>query len=287
MKENFIDRLERKYRRFGIPDLMRYVVAIELIGAIIGVLSPAIYYNFLSLNFNAILHGQVWRLVTFIFYPEIQGFSVVDILIFGIMVYLYYSIGMTLERMWGTFRFTLYYISGVVFSIIGALVLYMFTGLPVWPAGFEYINMSLFLAFATLFPNEVFLLYGIIPVKVKWLGIIDIVLLLVSVVMQIMSFTVLGFAGALAIIISMLNFIIFFATSKNTKRFSRSERKRKTEFRRNVNNITPMYRHRCAICGRTERDNPELEFRYCSKCEGNYEYCSDHIYTHEHVKNSQ
>ena len=130
MKENFIDRLERKYRRFGIPDLMRYVVAIELIGAIIGVLSPAIYYNFLSLNFNAILHGQVWRLVTFIFYPEIQGFSVVDILIFGIMVYLYYSIGMTLERMWGTFRFTLYYISGVVFSIIGALVLYIFTGLP-------------------------------------------------------------------------------------------------------------------------------------------------------------
>ena len=287
MKENFIDRLERKYRRFGIPDLMRYVVAIELIGAIIGVLNPAIYYNFLSLNFNAILHGQVWRLVTFIFYPEIQGFSVVDILIFGIMVYLYYSIGMTLERMWGTFRFTLYYISGVVFSIIGALVLYIFTGLPVWPAGFEYINMSLFLAFATLFPNEVFLLYGIIPVKVKWLGIIDIVLLLVSVVMQIMSFTVLGFAGALAIIISMLNFIIFFVTSKNTKRFSRSERKRKTEFRRNVNNTTPMYRHRCAICGRTERDNPELEFRYCSKCEGNYEYCSDHIYTHEHVKNSQ
>ena len=88
MKENFIDRLERKYRRFGIPDLMRYVVAIELIGAIIGVLSPAIYYNFLSLNFNAIFHGQVWRLVTFIFYPEIQGFSVVDILIFGIMIYI-------------------------------------------------------------------------------------------------------------------------------------------------------------------------------------------------------
>ena len=65
---------------------------------------------------------------------------------------------------------------------------------------------------------------------------------------------------------------------------SRSERKRKTEFRRNVNNITPMYRHRCAICGRTEISDPDLEFRFCSKCEGNYEYCSDHLYTHQHIQ---
>lgn len=284
MKQNWLDTAERKFGKYCIHGLMRYIVIIELVGACIGIFNPGIYVQWLSLDFSAIARGQIWRLVTFLFYPEILGLDIGSILIFAIQVYLYYMIGNSLESVWGSFRFTMYYVSGLVLSIVAGLIIYLGLGVSVWPFGFEYVNQALFLAFATIFPDVEFLLFFILPVKAKWLGILYAVLMIFDVYSYITSGMEAGFVIAIAIVISMLNFLIFFLSSRNYKKHSYREHKRKAEFRKNVSpKVVNIYRHKCAICGRTDIDSPDLEFRYCSKCEGNYEYCSDHIYTHEHV----
>lgn len=283
MAQNWLDKAERKFGRYCIHGLMKYIVAIELVGAFIGVFNPALYIYWFSLDFSAIARGQVWRLITFIFFPELTSLDPVSILLFAIQVYLYYMIGNSLENMWGSFRFTLYYISGLVLSVLAGFILYIFAHVSLWPVGFEYVNQALFLAFATIFPDIEFLLFFILPVKAKWLGILYAVMMGFDVITYLRSGSA-GLTFAVAIVISMLNFLIFFLSSRDYKKHSYREHKRKAEFRKNTSEkVVALYRHRCAICGRTDRDYPDLEFRYCSKCDGNYEYCSDHIFTHEHV----
>lgn len=283
MAQNWLDKAERKFGRYCIHGLMKYIVAIELVGAVIGVFNPALYIYWFSLDFSAIARGQVWRLITFIFFPELTSLDPVSILLFAIQVYLYYMIGNSLENMWGSFRFTLYYISGLVLSVLAGFILYIFAHVSLWPVGFEYVNQALFLAFATIFPDIEFLLFFILPVKAKWLGILYAVMMGFDVITYLRSGSA-GLTFAVAIVISMLNFLIFFLSSRDYKKHSYREHKRKAEFRKNTSEkVVALYRHRCAICGRTDRDYPDLEFRYCSKCDGNYEYCSDHIFTHEHV----
>ncbi len=282
---NLINKAERRFGKYCIRGLMKYIVAIEIAGAVIGMINPIIYYAYLSLDFVAIAHGQIWRLFTFLLYPGLTGFNVFDILIFGIMTWVYYSIGTSLEYSWGTFRFNLYYLSGIVLSIIAGLVISLLPGYNIWPVGFTYINQALFLAFAVMFPDVQFLLFYIVPVKAKWLGIFYVLVMALDVFSLIFSGNMNGIINAVAIIISMLNFIIFFLSSRSGGKTSFKTHKRRAEFRsKAAPKVQPIYRHRCAICGRTERDGADLEFRYCSKCEGNYEYCSDHIFTHEHVR---
>lgn len=281
MNQNWIARLERKYGKYGIPGLMRYIVIIEIIGAVIGMANPLIYYQFLALDFGAVFRGQIWRLVTFMLFPGISGANVTDMLFFAIEVYFYYIIGTDLERIWGTFRFTLYYVSGIVLSVMAALLVYLFSG-SMWFTGLEYINQSLFLAFALIFSNAEILLFFILPIKAKWLGILYAAMTGLNVVQLVMTGTAMGVVYAIAIVVSMLNFIIFFVGSNKSKH-SFKQQKRRAQFRKEAATVTPIFRHKCAVCGRTERDDENLEFRFCSKCEGNYEYCSEHIYTHEHV----
>lgn len=281
--KNLLNKAERRFGKYSIQGLMKYIIAIEIAGAVIGIINPEIYYYYLSLDFGAIAHGQIWRLVTFLLYPGLTGVNPFNILIFGLMAWVYYSIGTSLESIWGAFRFNLYYLSGIVLSVVAALIIYLTLGV-VWPVGFTYINQALFLAFAFLFPNTTFLLFYIIPVKAKWLGIFYAAITALDVFELLTSNTKSGFVWAVAIIISMLNFIIFFIFSHNIGKPSYKTYKRRAEFRKGASpKVQPIYRHRCAICGRTERDGADLEFRYCSKCDGNYEYCSDHIFTHEHV----
>ena len=172
------------------------------------------------------------------------------------MMLLYYSLGNTLESYWGAFRYNVYIFSGILFTVIGAFIV---NGLIGGITGFGslystyYINMSIFLACASIMPDYQLLLYGIIPIKMKWLAVLDVVLLPVDAVQ-----------GGL---------IIRIVRKKFQKQISRSQ-----------NQYAGGAKHRCAVCGRTELDDPTLEFRYCSKCNGNYEYCQDHLFTHEHVK---
>ena len=284
MLQNCLNKLERKFGKYAIHGFMKYVVAIELIGALIGIMNANIYYTYFSLDFAMILKGQIWRLFTFVFFPEITSLAGMNILFFAIRIYLYYMIGNTLENVWGAFRFNLYYLSGLILSVIAGLIVYLTLGIGFWPVGFEYINNALFLAFATIFPNMEFLLFFILPIKAKWLGILYAVLIGLEVLSYIGSGSVIGYVFAFAIIISMLNFLLFFFGSRDFKNNSYKARKRRKEFQQKMGpKVVPLYRHRCAICGRTEKDGDDLEFRFCSKCEGNYEYCQDHIFTHEHV----
>ena len=170
-----------------------------------------------------------------------------------------------------------------------------------------YVNMASFLAFATLFGDAQVLFMLIIPIKMKWLAIVDAVYLgyeclaniaryfqITGDAQQLAYYALNGyskidianicFSNAIGIILSVLNFLIFFFATRNMKKYSPREAKRRFTYQKQMRNAQSIAKHKCAICGRTSETNPELTFRFCSKCAGNYEYCQDHIYTHEHIK---
>lgn len=291
---NFIDRLEKRYPNFGVSNLMIYVIAISGLGMLISMVNPYIYYQYLSLDFYQIFHhGQVWRLITFLLCPSAGGSGSSGLFWFVIMAWVYYSIGSNLERIWGRFRFTLFYLSGIVMILIVTLAAYLIMGI-VYPAQevgiwlgmqvtLEYVTESLFLAFALVFPDVQFLLFFIIPVKAKWLSIFYFALDAYQIIQGIMM---KSYYPVALIVVSLINIFIFFFFAKGRPGMAAHARqtKRKAEFRQKMHESGekgPI--HRCAICGRTELDAPELDFRYCSKCDGRYEYCSEHLFTHEHV----
>ena len=283
----FIDKLERKFGRFGIPNLTIYMIVCYVIGYALMIVNPGIL-NWLSLEPAYILRGQVWRLVTWVLYPP----STSGVLWFAIAVlFFYYPIGTSLERTIGTFKYTLYILSGVIFTILGAFILYFLLGGNVLVGNVfstYYISLSTFLAYAMCYPDMQVLLMFIIPVKMKWMAIFYVVIVVYEMIQYIM-------AGAwylvIPIVASLLNFIIFYFGTKDFSRYNPKEIHRRNEFRRAMepqgrmkSGSGSVTKHKCAICGRTELDDPNLEFRFCSRCNGNYEYCQDHLFTHKHIK---
>lgn len=294
----FLNKLERKIGRYAIQNLILYMIVIYIAGFVLDMAAPNFYERWLSLEVYYVLHGQVWRLVTFIFQPPST-----NVFFFAIELLLYYSIGMSLERMWGTFRFNVYYFSGLLFQILAAFIYYgiiclSFGGgvLPLTTAGvgsLYYVNRSMFLAYIAMVPDAEFRLYFVLPIKAKWLGIFYGIFMAYDVV----SLFVRGYYPlAIAILVSIANFIVFFLMTRNYHKISPSEYRRRAEFRKKMNNAkwdsgnivefrgrNVITKHKCAVCGRNELDDENLEFRFCSKCEGNFEYCSEHLYTHTHV----
>ena len=280
---NWLDKLERKLGRFAIPNLTVYLLAGYVIGFGVMYLMPDLL-GWLTLEPALIVRGQVWRLVSWVLIPPTR--YPISLLF---LILLYYSLGTALERTWGTFRYNVYIFSGLIFTVLGVVILYAvyFFGfhveLPLSLAGMvstNYITMSIFLAFAAIYPEMEVYLYFILPIKMKWMA-------LVYAAMALYYFSRGGIVTRVAIGASLLNFVIFFLSSRNMRRFSPKERVRKAKFKRQSAphmHYSNGAKHRCAVCGRTELDDPCLEFRFCSKCNGNYEYCQDHLFTHEHVK---
>lgn len=276
--KNWLDKMERRFGRYAIRNLTMYLLAGYAIGYLLSFTMPQLLTYF-TLEPALISKGQVWRLLSWVIIPPN------DNIIFVIfMMLLYYSLGNTLESYWGAFRYNVYIFSGILFTVIGAFIV---NGLIGGITGFGslystyYINMSIFLACASIMPDYQLLLYGIIPIKMKWLAILDVVLLAVDAVQG-------GLIIRIVIIASLLNFIIFFFCNRNLRGHSPKQVARRKKFQKQISRPQNQYaggaKHRCAVCGRTELDDPTLEFRYCSKCNGNYEYCQDHLFTHEHVK---
>ena len=275
----FLNKLERKFGRYAIRNLSAYIIALYAAGYLIELFFPEIL-GWLTLEPYYILHGQVWRILTWLIIPpDSFGFFTI------IMLFFYYSLGNTLEQTWGRFRYNVYILGGLLATLIGAFVLYgilyLVYGGPVsFGAMFStyYVNMSIFLAFAVSYPDMQVLLYFLIPIKIKWMGILYGIFILYS-------FWQNDWVGRVVILVSLLNFIVYFLATRNVRRVSPKEIKRKQAFRREVHSAAKsgQPRHRCAVCGRTELDDDRLEFRYCSKCDGNYEYCQDHLFTHEHI----
>lgn len=288
----FIDKLERKYGRYGIENLTMYIIISYVLGYALMYINPGAL-SMLSLNVTKILQGQVWRLITWIVYPPSTSspfWFVIAILFF------YYPISASLEHTWGKFKFTLYILSGMIFTVIAAFILHFVMGGVLDGLGgiifsTYYISLSIFLAYSLTYPDMTVLLMFVIPVKMKWMSIVYAAIVIYDVARYFMNG---AWFMALPIIASLLNFVIFFLGTRDFNRYNPKEIHRKNEFRRAVNggsktvpfpgSSNAVTKHKCAVCGRTEKDDPNLEFRFCSKCNGNYEYCQDHLYTHIHKK---
>jgi hypothetical protein len=282
---NWLNKLERKIGRYAIPNLMIWLIGANALGYLLLILNANIF-AYLTLSPYYILHGQIWRLFTWILIPNNTNlFSLL------IMSLLYYQLGSALERTWGTFRFNVYIISGMLFTVVGAFLLYgieylIYGGVTLSMAtmGFEfsmnYIFLSIFLAFAVMYPDMQVYLMFILPIKMKWMAIVYAVLAVYEVIIS-------DWAGRVSIVMSLLSFTVFFLSTRNLNRYTPHEVKRRRQFKTQMRQPRPgsgLTKHKCAVCGRTELDAPNLEFRFCSKCEGNYEYCSDHLFTHQHIR---
>ena len=281
-----MSKFEKRFGKYAISNLSLILILCYVVGYFIELVN-ADFLLYLTLNPYAILHGQIWRIFTWIIIPpsSLDPFTI-------IMLLFYYNIGTSLERTWGTYRYNVYLLSGMLFTVLGSFVwlaIEYFVGGPVMNLSYistiaslyfstYYINMSIFLAFAATFPEVQVLLMFIIPVKVKWLGILYGLVLVYDFL----------FAGSLVIRIaiasSLLNFLIFFVTSRSHIHMTPKQMKRRAEFKQDIRRNSRVTKHKCAICGQTEDDDPSLEFRFCSKCNGNYEYCQQHLFTHTHVQ---
>lgn len=294
-----------KHPNLGIPDLIKYIAVGNVIVFVGDMVTQGMLSQFVSFYPELILRGQIWRLITFVFAPlPVGGESMLSQTIFGrtflfaLMTFFYYWIGTSLERQWGSTRFTVFYGLGVLFNIAAGMILYLsfpfratgaLLGYYVETANMYYVNMSLFFSFATLYPDMQVNLYGIIPLKVKWLALIDLVFFGYAIVSPLMSGQWLW---ALMPIVAILNYLIFFWEDLiNTLGYKRAQVRHRTSaqtinFKKAQKELRERrgYLHKCAVCGVTDQDDPNMEFRYCSKCSGYYCYCANHINNHSHVQ---
>jgi len=274
----WVDKFCYNHPNFGINNLMMFVVVGNVLVWLFGGIdrTNTLYY-LLSFNAEAIFtQFQIWRFITFIFVPQSDGLSLL------ISLYFYYFIGTTLEQHWGTARFTLYYIMGMLFNII--------YGILFWLLGYNisvtagYINLSMFFTFAMMYPDMTVLLFFIIPIKMKWLAWIDAAFFAMGVIGNPFPINLLP-------VVAILNFLVFCWDDimRAGRPYRAVNNKNTVNFRREVNRMKREERNRdytrkCEVCGRTDRDYPDLEFRYCSRCEGYHCYCIDHINNHPHHK---
>ena len=291
-------KLRKRFDRFcyrnqdkGIPNLMLFIcLGSALVYLTTIMTNNPIVLEFLSFNRTKILHGQIWRLIT---YPI--AFFENNLFLALIALVCYYSLGHAVERIWGTLKFNLFYFTGVILMDIYCLI---FGG----RADVAFLNLSLLLAFATLYPETQFLVFFFIPIRAWVLALIYLVIMVV----ELFSYP---FPVNLFSVVSLANYFLFFGSDVinllpyswrvSVSRFFHKDRRKKS----NTIPFTPNpgagsakassqsngkkevpYTHKCTVCGRTDVSNPELEFRYCSRCNGYYCYCQDHINNHVHIK---
>lgn len=274
-----------KNRTKGVPNLMLYIVlgtaVVYLMSDIAGNYA---LYNLLYFNRELILRGQIWRLVT---YP--LTYRVDNLVLMAISLFCYYSLGRAMENIWGTLRFNLFYLTGVVMMDVYCM---LFGGV----ASVTYLNLSLFLSYATLYPDTHFLLFFIIPVKAWIFALFDLAIVLMDLITYPFPYNLFS-------VISLANYFLFFGKDvlniiplswrANARRLFRKQAPKKNakiiQFDAGsyeASKATPKapYTHRCTICGKTDISHPDLEFRYCSRCKGYYCYCQEHINNHAHVQ---
>ena len=261
---SFLDKLERAFGRFAIPNISLYLV-IGQVFVLLAWMFGRLDLNLCVLLPALVLHGEWWRLITFWFMPPPPG-------LFGYVFvafawYMFYLMGSALEGYWGEFRFNLFLLLGYVLTV----------GLAFFTPGSVVTNLfiagSVFLAFAYLNPDFELLLFFILPVKIKWLALLTWV-----------GYAITAFRGNLPVRLQILasvgNFCVFF--SGDILRSMRHGRRKMTRQAQSFVEAGES-RHRCHVCGKTDRTHPELDFRYCSKCAGDQCYCPEHIQNHAHV----
>ena len=290
-----MSELRRRFERFcfknrdkGIPNLMLYIsLGAGLVYLFTMATQNSVLYYYLMFDRELILQGQVWRLIS---YP--LTYNAGNLLLTAVSLLCYYSLGRAMENIWGTFRFNLFYLSGIVMMDIYCMI---FGGY----ADVYYLNLSLFLSYATMFPNAQFLLFFIIPVKAWIFALLDLAMVLMGLLTE-------SFPSNLFSVISLANYFLFFGKDVMNviplswqANFRRLFRKKKNyapkqaktipfpnagSYEATVASVNAPYTHRCTVCGKTDVTHPDLEFRYCSRCNGYHCYCEEHISNHTHVQ---
>lgn len=286
---NLLDKLEKKIGWLAIPNLVSYVIGGNVMVFVLQILMQIDLEDHLSFYLPAILSGQVWRMITFVFIPPvIFGGSMFNLFISAIILMFYYNIGRRLEVVMGRFAFTIFYFLGILALILLSLSLSI-------PVSGEALAYSLYFAYAYYFPNHEILFMYFIPVKIKYLAYLSGCFLL-------WQLLILPWMGKIIIIAGLFNFLVFFGKKifyqpiyLLVRRQNYKHKVSRAHFKVYSNphipgpkkNRTSQARHFCEECGRTDLDGPNLEFRYCSKCQGYHEYCMDHLHSHKHKENSE
>ena len=304
---NLRTRFERfcfRNRDKGIPNLMLYIVIGSAIVSILSLFNGGTFlYSFLSFDKAAILRGQVWRLFTYVFTESVSSSPILAL----IFLYFFYNLGRHVERSIGTFKFNLFYFSGVILMDIFAMI-FCPTGNVIiagttYPSEFFsyaiysgmawYLHLSLLLLFATTYPDSQFMILFIIPVKAWVMGILYLLLTAASIFN--LSYPQFFFPHNLFPLVGLLNYLLFvgkdvlnlfpFISLTPRRKPTAPKRTGPVPFRKTSEATAKApYTHRCAVCGRTDLSDPELEFRYCSRCNGYFCYCQEHINNHTHVE---
>jgi len=270
--EKILARLERRFGRYAIHNLISLIVGGMAIVWVLSLLKPE-FQDRLVLDMDAVRAGQIWRLVTFLFIPtETSPWWVL------IMLYFTWWVGSSLEQHWGPFKFNLYYALGALGTIVAALI--------AGPATNFWLDASLFLAFATVFPEVTILLFFVIPVRVKWLGIVAALFMAYAAAMG-------GWGARASIAASMVNYLVFFGEhwyGVFTRRATVARQKSRLESMRPsagrgsspAAGGPPVFGERvCALCGAREADGADIRVCSCEKCGGHPRtLCLEHARNH-------
>ena len=311
---NLRRRFERfcwKHRNKGIPNLMLYIALGNAIVIIMSMINGGgVLYELLCFDKDKILQGQVWRLVSYVFTQSGSGF--IDL----IFLYFFYMLGRHVENSIGTLKFNLFYLSGVVLMDVFAMIFcpmipegnitqeeftYLNTVLPMYWQMAYYLHLSLILFFATAYPDSQFTIFFIIPIKAWVMALIYLLLEVVSIIN--LSYPAFYFPHNLFPLVALGNYLLF--TGKDIvnllplswrARIQRASEKKAPKRPKVVpfpgssaqeassGKFQAPYTHRCTVCGRTDTTHPDLEFRYCSRCNGYHCYCEEHIGNHSHIE---
>ena len=287
-----------KHRSKGIPNLMLFLCLGTAVVYLMSMIADTyILYELLAFDRDKILQGQVWRLFT---YPLLTDQS--NIVLQMLYLVCYYSLGRAMENLWGTLRFNLFYLCGILLMDIYGMIFPGSMGIDY--VSVSYLNLSLFLSYATMYPDAHFLLFFIIPVKAWVFAVFDLAVTFYDVI--VLSIPIFYFPYNLFPLVALGNYFLFFGKDvlnvipavwrANARRLFRKKPKTQKEKPNVVRfpnagsreastaKAKAPYTHRCTICGRSDVSDPELEFRYCSRCNGYHCYCEDHINDHSHIE---
>ncbi len=266
--QRWLDKLERRFGRFAVPNVTVALILGQVLLYIISQNRLDILDNAI-LKPNHVLQGEVWRLATFLFVPP--GMNLLFAFFFW---YLFYIMGTALEQHWGAFRYNVFLLVGVA-ATIGVSFLTAQTRAA--PSSNLFVQGSVFLAFAHVYPDFVLNLFFVLPIKIKWLALVAWLGYGYGLVTSLARG---DWIVALLIVASVANFVLFFG-GDIIGRLRSKQRRRAWETRQRQDKAKP--RHTCVVCGITNLTDPKMQFRYCTKCVGQCGYCTEHLHNHEHV----
>lgn len=270
----FLRRLEQTFSRYAVPNVSIAIVACQVLTFFLIQVQPNAgkqqdLLERIALIPELVLQGEVWRLLTFLASPPTVGQSALGPIWLFFAWYLFYLMGTALEQYWGVFRYNLFLLVGYVATVAASFLI------PEMPASNAFLGGSVFLAFAFLFPDFQLMLFFILPVKIKWLA-------LLTWIGYGIAFIGGSMMTRLLIVASIANFLLFFWRDI-LERISLRRRRMTTQIKHFTTAKEPEFRHRCSVCGITEKTHPDEEFRYCSQCSGQHAYCSRHLRDHAHL----